>query len=100
GTRPRPTFERVCIRTGRARPLPRNELIVTDAHALAGRLAVVIGATGGIGSAVAKTLAGSGATIAIGFRRAQSAADALAASLPPTLDRSGHAAIRCDVTDS
>jgi 3-oxoacyl-[acyl-carrier protein] reductase len=73
---------------------------VTDAHSLAGRVAVVTGATGGIGSAVARRLAEAGASVVVGFRRDETAADSLVRSLSPVPTDAGHAAIRCDITDS
>jgi 3-oxoacyl-[acyl-carrier protein] reductase len=63
---------------------------------LAGRVAVVIGATGGIGSAVCRRLAAAGCRVAVSFHRNGSAAEALAASL----EGDGHAAVHADVTDS
>jgi NAD(P)-dependent dehydrogenase (short-subunit alcohol dehydrogenase family) len=74
---------------------------VIDAHhRLAGDVAVVIGATGGIGSAVVRRLAESGASTVLGFRRDRSAADGLLASLHEVPEGVGHTAIQCDVTDS
>jgi 3-oxoacyl-[acyl-carrier protein] reductase len=63
---------------------------------LAGRVAVVVGGSGGLGCAVCETLAGAGAQVVIVFRRSESAAQALAVRLPGA----GHEAIQVDVTDS
>jgi 3-oxoacyl-[acyl-carrier protein] reductase len=63
---------------------------------LEGRVAVVTGATGGIGSAVCRRLASAGARVVAGFRRGEPAARSLIETLPGT----NHAAIRADVTDS
>jgi 3-oxoacyl-[acyl-carrier protein] reductase len=64
---------------------------------LAGRVAVVTGATGGIGSEVCRTLAGSGATIVVGYRRDAKAAATLIDALPPAAD-CPHMALVIDVT--
>jgi 3-oxoacyl-[acyl-carrier protein] reductase len=63
---------------------------------LEGRVAVVTGATGGIGSAVCRGLASAGAHVVAGFRRNEPAARLLIETLPG----SNHAAIPADVTDS
>jgi 3-oxoacyl-[acyl-carrier protein] reductase len=65
---------------------------------LAGRVAVIIGATGGLGSAVCQRLASAGAAVVVGYRRDESAAGMLVKMLPaPTRGR--HTAIRTDVTN-
>jgi 3-oxoacyl-[acyl-carrier protein] reductase len=66
---------------------------------LAGRVAVVTGATGGIGAAICHRLAGAGAAVVAGFRRDESAARSLVSSLsvPAGVD---HAAIQMNVTDT
>lgn len=69
---------------------------MNDAFSLADRVAVVIGATGGIGAAVCRALAGAGCRVAVVFRRNPAAADALADTLPG----SGHSTMQADVTDS
>src|SRR5690348_9059381 len=48
---------------------------------LAGRVALVTGATGGIGAVIARTLAEEGATVAVGYHRAKAEADRLAADI-------------------
>ena len=63
---------------------------------LAGRVAVVIGATGGIGSAVCRALAGAGAAPVVGFRRDKPGARTLAASLPAVSPHE-HAAVALDL---
>ena len=61
---------------------------------LAGRTAVVTGASSGIGSATARALAGAGARVAIGARRAERVEE-----LARTLAGDGHLALPLDVTD-
>jgi 3-oxoacyl-[acyl-carrier protein] reductase len=63
---------------------------------LEGRVAVVTGATGGIGSAVCRRLAAAGSRVVVGFRRDDPAASSLAETLPG----GNHAAIQTDVTNS
>lgn len=65
---------------------------------LQGRVAVITGATGGIGSAVSRRLAEHGAAVAIGFRRDASAAGALASSLASATSNQ-HLPVQVDVTD-
>ncbi len=64
---------------------------------LAGRVAVVVGATGGLGSVICRRMADGGASAVVGYRTDEKAAQALAASLPAH-DGAHHAAVRCDVT--
>jgi NAD(P)-dependent dehydrogenase (short-subunit alcohol dehydrogenase family) len=66
------------------------------ADALSGRVAVVTGATGGIGSAICRRLAAAGSRVAVVYRRDGKAAEALAASLAGQ----DHAPFQADVTSS
>jgi 3-oxoacyl-[acyl-carrier protein] reductase len=66
---------------------------------LAGRVAVVTGATGGLGVAVCRRFADAGAAVVVGYRRNPAAAEALAASLS-TSEGNHHEAIHVDVTNS
>lgn len=65
---------------------------------LAGRVALVTGGAGGIGSAICHALADIGANIVVGFNRSADSAKALAASLAAT--HGGHVALAAPVTDS
>ncbi len=60
------------------------------------RTAVVIGATGGIGSAITRRLAQDGMTVAVGYNRSAERAGRLVAELPG----SGHRAVRASVLES
>src|SRR6266851_208400 len=59
-------------------------------------VAVVTGATGGIGAAICKALAAAGFVVVVGFRRSKTAAEQLVAALPGA----GHAALSAPVTDT
>ncbi len=63
---------------------------------LSGRGALVTGATGGLGKAIAAGLAAAGARVALGYNSAASGAEALAAALPGE----GHLPLCVPVTDS
>lgn len=63
---------------------------------LDGRVAVVIGGTGGIGTAICRALAGAGCRVAVVCRRRQAVAETLAGSLPGQ----EHSWAQADVTDS
>jgi 3-oxoacyl-[acyl-carrier protein] reductase len=63
---------------------------------LLGRVVVVTGGAGGLGSAICRTCANAGASVVVGFRRDEAKAQSLTAQL----HGSGHAAIRADVTDA
>jgi len=65
---------------------------------LGSRVAVVVGATGGIGAPVCRRLAGAGASVVVGFRRDAAVATALASSLP-SLEGNRHSAVHVDVTN-
>jgi 3-oxoacyl-[acyl-carrier protein] reductase len=72
--------------------------VTADPATLTGRVAVVTGGTGGIGSAVCRRLAENGAAVVIGFRRDGDAARSLASSLASqTAHR--HSPVHVDVTD-
>ncbi len=64
--------------------------------ALANKRALVTGATGGLGKAIAAGLAAAGARVALGYNRAGAEAEALAATLPGN----GHLPLCAPVTDS
>jgi 3-oxoacyl-[acyl-carrier protein] reductase len=67
------------------------------AHSLDGRLALVVGGSGGIGAATARLLAGGGARVVITHTaRSAEAAASLTASLPGV----GHVALPADVADT
>ncbi|MET0970783.1 MAG: SDR family oxidoreductase [Tardiphaga sp.] len=63
---------------------------------LSGKVAVVIGGSGGIGAAATQALAAEGATVVVTWRSAEAAAEALLAKLPG----SGHLARRAVVEDT
>ncbi|TGD42489.1 SDR family oxidoreductase [Pseudotabrizicola sediminis] len=63
---------------------------------LAGKIAVVVGGSGGIGAATCEKLAAAGATVVIGYRSGQDRARALASTLPGQ----NHSALSVSVTDS
>lgn len=65
---------------------------------LAGKVALVTGGAGGIGSAICAALAGSGAAVVVGYHRSSAAAEQLAARLPAA--SAAHAALHAPVTDS
>jgi 3-oxoacyl-[acyl-carrier protein] reductase len=66
------------------------------ASALDGKIAVVTGGAGGIGSAICRRLAAAGARVVITYRQSAQTAAALAAALPG----GGHIALRAPVDDS
>ena len=63
---------------------------------LAGRVALVTGATGGIGSAICRRLAAAGAAVVVTYRSSGGEAEALARALPGT----GHSVAWVEVADS
>ena len=67
-----------------------------DPMSLSGKVAVVLGASGGIGAATARALAGAGATVVATWRSDTAAAETLAAALPGT----GHLALPAAVEDT
>jgi 3-oxoacyl-[acyl-carrier protein] reductase len=66
------------------------------AETLKGRVAVVVGGSGGIGAATCQKLAAAGATLVVGYRNSREKADMLVAALPG----SGHVALPVSVTDT
>ena len=65
-------------------------------HALTGKVAVVIGGSGGIGIETCRLLAEAGARVAIGYRSAREKAETLAAALPG----GGHRALPVSIEDT
>lgn len=65
-------------------------------HPLSGKVAVIVGGSGGIGAATARLLAAEGATVAVTWRSGSAAAAAVLAELPGA----GHSAHQADVADS
>ncbi|WP_222119442.1 SDR family NAD(P)-dependent oxidoreductase [Pseudomonas oryzihabitans] len=65
---------------------------------LAGRVAVVTGGAGGLGSAICRALAAAGAAVVVGYHASAEAAHRLAAELPAA--ELAHAAMPLPVTDS
>lgn len=65
-------------------------------HELNGKVAVVVGGSGGIGAASARMLAAQGAIVAIGYNRSEEKARAVAESLPGQ----GHSVFQIAVDDS
>jgi len=63
---------------------------------MTGKVAVITGGSGGIGSAIAAQLAGAGATVVITYRNAGDAAERVIAQLPGT----GHWSRHLDVEDT
>ena len=72
--------------------------VSTNSAALVHRVAVITGATGGIGSAICRRLAESGAAVVVGFRRDRNKAETLVSSLAGAA-ASHHCALHVDVVD-
>jgi 3-oxoacyl-[acyl-carrier protein] reductase len=69
---------------------------MAGASALAGKVAVIMGGSGGIGAATARLLAEAGATIVVVWRSGEAAAEAVIASLPA----GAHIAVKASVEDT
>ena len=65
-------------------------------NGLSGKVAVIVGGSGGIGAASARMLAEAGAAVAIGYNSSQEKAEAVLATLPG----SGHTTFNIAVDDS
>jgi 3-oxoacyl-[acyl-carrier protein] reductase len=71
-------------------------MAMTDTMPLAGKVAIVMGGSGGIGAATARLLAAAGATIVVVWRSGEAAARAVIGGLP----EGGHIAARASVEDT
>ncbi len=69
---------------------------MTCESSMTGRVALVTGAGGGIGSAICGTLADAGASLVLAYRQSEEQTEALMKSLPGK----GHMTVQVDVTDS
>jgi 3-oxoacyl-[acyl-carrier protein] reductase len=72
---------------------------MTEAMGLSGRVAVVIGGSGGIGAATARAFATAGAAVVATFRSDRAGAEALVSSLPGRAER-GYAALPAAVEET
>lgn len=64
-----------------------------------GKVALITGATGGLGTAICHAFAAAGASVVVGYNRSSEAADALAGNLEAPA-RGGHIAVALPVTES
>lgn len=69
---------------------------MSEAPPLSGKVAVVMGGSGGVGAATARLLAAAGATIVVVWRNGATAAEAVVAALPA----GGHMAAQASVEDT
>jgi 3-oxoacyl-[acyl-carrier protein] reductase len=69
---------------------------VSEGDRLAGRTALVVGGSGGIGSAICRRLAADGAAVGVGYAAAEDRAEAVVAELAGA----GHQTVQLDVRDS
>jgi 3-oxoacyl-[acyl-carrier protein] reductase len=69
---------------------------MTDGHSMAGRVALVTGAGGGIGSATCRKLAEAGASVVLTYRQSEEQTRAVMEGLPGD----GHLVTQVDVADS
>lgn len=65
-------------------------------HALEGKVAVVVGGSGGIGRATCRLLADAGATVVVGYRSGKEKAEEIAAGLPGR----GHVSLPVSIGDT
>jgi 3-oxoacyl-[acyl-carrier protein] reductase len=81
------------------RPPGSHPIALPDSTALRGKVAIVLGGSGGIGAATARWLAASGASVVVTWRNGAAAANALVAELPPSAGPA-HAALPASIEDS
>jgi 3-oxoacyl-[acyl-carrier protein] reductase len=72
---------------------------MTDSMDLSGRVAVVIGGSGGIGAAIVRAFAAAGAAVVATYRADRAGTEALVATLPGVAER-GHVALPAGVEET